>query len=144
MGNQELLEYFITYHPMKARHSYGPHGHRGMSVLIFEASARGYHEAERLHKHFVDQGRDRNAWRIRNRRGLHYEGGKRLLYGFLAVKEDLDVFNQHSQGLSLAFSVEWFLLLSWDINSMGFSLDLLKRYYTLVASNFFSVNQLPI
>ncbi|GMN27051.1 hypothetical protein TIFTF001_001524 [Ficus carica] len=100
MGNQELLEYFITYHPMKARHSYGPHGHRGMSVLIFEASARGYHEAERLHKHFVDQGRDRNAWRIRNRRGTHYEGGKRLLYGFLTVKEDLDVFNQHSQGKS--------------------------------------------
>ncbi|PON84003.1 Zinc finger-XS domain containing protein [Trema orientale] len=98
MGNQELLEYFSSYHPMKARHSYGPQGHRGMSLLIFEASARGYLEAERLHKHFAEQGTDRNAWNPR--RALLYSGGKRLLYGFLAVKEDLDVFNQHSQGKS--------------------------------------------
>uniref|UniRef100_A0A1D1XZ20 Protein SUPPRESSOR OF GENE SILENCING 3 n=1 Tax=Anthurium amnicola TaxID=1678845 RepID=A0A1D1XZ20_9ARAE len=96
MGNQELLEYFQSYLAEKARHSYGPQGHRGVSVLIFEASAIGYMEAERLHKHFVDEGRDREAWQ--GRRVLFYPGGKRQLYGFLAHKEDLDYFNQHSHG----------------------------------------------
>ena len=37
LGNQELLDYFSTYDAVRARHSYGPQGHRGMSVLIFEA-----------------------------------------------------------------------------------------------------------
>lgn len=96
MGNQELLEYFSSYAAVKARHSYGPQGHRGMSVLIFESSAGGYLEAERLHKHFAEQGTDRNAWN--SRMVLFHPGGKRQLYGFMAVKEDLDFFNQHSQG----------------------------------------------
>ena len=96
MGNQELLDYFSGYAAVKARHSYGPQGHRGMSILIFESSARGYLEAERLHKHFAEQGTDRNAWD--RRRVLFYQGGKRQLYGYMALKEDLDLFNQHSQG----------------------------------------------
>ncbi|KAL4393819.1 hypothetical protein AHAS_Ahas02G0090100 [Arachis hypogaea] len=98
MGNQELLDYFSTYAAVKARHSYGPQGHRGMSVLIFEASASGYLEAERLHKHFKDEGTDRDAWF--HRRILYLPGGNRQLYGYLATKEDLDVFNRHSQGKS--------------------------------------------
>ncbi|CAB4278631.1 unnamed protein product [Prunus armeniaca] len=98
MGNQELLEYFSTYAAVRARHSYGPQGHRGISILIFEASARGYLEAERLHKHFTEQGTDRDAWD--RRRVLFHSGGKRQLYGYMAVKEDLDIFNQHSQGKS--------------------------------------------
>lgn len=98
MGNQELIEYFSTYAAVKARHSYGPHGHRGMSVLIFEATAMGYLEAERLHKHFVEQGTDREAWE--RRRVLFSPGGKRQLYGYLATKEDMEIFNQHSQGKS--------------------------------------------
>ncbi|CAA7396502.1 unnamed protein product [Spirodela intermedia] len=98
MGNQELLDYFRAYEAVKARHSYGPQGHRGMSILIFEASAMGYVEAERLHKHFVDEGTDREAWERRRR--LFYPGGQRQLYGFLASKEDMDCFNQHSQGKS--------------------------------------------
>ncbi|OMO61141.1 hypothetical protein COLO4_33528 [Corchorus olitorius] len=98
MGNQELLEYFSSYAAVKARHSYGPQGHRGMSLLIFESTARGYLEAERLHKHFADQGTDREAWE--RRRVLFHPGGKRQLYGYMAVKEDLDIFNQHSQGKS--------------------------------------------
>lgn len=97
MGNQELLDYFRAYEAVKARHSYGPLGHRGMSILIFEASAMGYLEAERLHKHFVDEGTDREAWE--RRRVLFYPGGQRQLYGFLASKEDMDCFNQHSQGI---------------------------------------------
>lgn len=98
MGNQELVEYFGQYDPEKARHSYGPQGHRGMSVLLFEPSARGYLDAERLHKHFTEQGTDRDAWD--RRRILFYPGGKRQLYGFMALKEDLDFFNQHMQGKS--------------------------------------------
>ncbi|KAF3444205.1 hypothetical protein FNV43_RR13895 [Rhamnella rubrinervis] len=98
MGNQELLDYFGAYDAVKARHSYGPQGHRGMSVLIFEASGGGYLEAERLHKHFTEQGTDRNAWE--RHRNLFHHGGNRQLYGYMAVKEDLDIFNQHSQGKS--------------------------------------------
>ncbi|KAG9457067.1 hypothetical protein H6P81_001575 [Aristolochia fimbriata] len=98
MGNQELLDCFGSYHAVRARHSYGPQGHRGISVLIFESSAVGYHEAERLHKQFQEQGRDRDAWE--SRPVLFYPGGKRQLYGYLGRKEDLDYFNQHSQGKS--------------------------------------------
>ncbi|KAJ6808534.1 protein SUPPRESSOR OF GENE SILENCING 3-like protein [Iris pallida] len=98
MGNQELLEYFSTYAVVKARHSYGPRGHRGMSVLVFEATAIGYLEAERLHKHFLEQHTDRDAWE--RRRQLFYPGGKRQLYGYLATREDMDSFNQHCQGKS--------------------------------------------
>uniref|UniRef100_A0A6N2L144 XS domain-containing protein n=1 Tax=Salix viminalis TaxID=40686 RepID=A0A6N2L144_SALVM len=94
MGNQELLNYFRGYAAVKARHSYGPQSHRGMSALVFESSARGHLEAERLHKHFAEQGTDRNAWD--RRQVLFYHGGKRQLYGYMALKEDLDLFNRHS------------------------------------------------
>ncbi|CAH9110881.1 unnamed protein product [Cuscuta europaea] len=96
MGNQELLDYFHNYAAVRARHSYGPQGHRGMSVLIFEASAVGYLEAERLGKHFSDTGRDRESW-VRNP-VLFYAGGRRQLYGYMAGKKDIDSFNQHSHG----------------------------------------------
>ncbi|KAJ8563155.1 hypothetical protein K7X08_031607 [Anisodus acutangulus] len=96
MGNQELLECFNSYAAVKARHSYGPQGHRGMSVLIFEASAVGYFEADRLSDHFVENGRDKDAWEHRRL----YPGGNRLLYGYMADKQDIDNFNQHSAGKS--------------------------------------------
>ncbi|CAN6330805.1 unnamed protein product [Urochloa humidicola] len=98
MGNQELLNYFGEYAATKARHAYGPAGHRGMSVLIFESSAVGYMEAERLHRHFITQGTDRNTWQLR--RVPFLPGGKRQLYGFLANKEDMETFNKHCQGKS--------------------------------------------
>ncbi|KAG4163376.1 hypothetical protein ERO13_D01G168400v2 [Gossypium hirsutum] len=98
IGNQELLNYFSSYAAVKARHSYGPQGHRGMSLLIFESSAAGYLETARLHKHFKEQGRDRDAWDCS--RVPFCPGGKRQLYGYIAMKEDLDLFNQHSQGKS--------------------------------------------
>lgn len=109
MGNQELLDYFSTYAAVRARHSYGPQGHRGMSVLIFEASATGYLEAERLHKHFAEQGTDRNAWF--GRPNLFYPGGKRQLFGYLATKEDMEVFNRHCQGSIYSCLVQLFFLL---------------------------------
>ncbi|KAJ7968096.1 suppressor of gene silencing protein [Quillaja saponaria] len=98
MGNKDLLDYFSSYAALKARHSYGPQGHRGMSVLVFESSAAGYLEALRLHKHFKEQGRDRDAWD--HHRAPFCPGGKRQLYGYLALKEDLDIFNRHCQGKS--------------------------------------------
>ncbi|MCL7050642.1 hypothetical protein MKW94_025310 [Papaver nudicaule] len=98
MGNQELLDYFSAYNAVKARHSYGPKGHRGMSLLIFEGIPTGYVDAERLHNHFVKEGRDRDAWDTR--RILFYAGGARKLYGYLANKEDMDSFNHHTQGKS--------------------------------------------
>ena len=73
-----------------------PSGQRGMSVLIFESSAVGYMEAERLHRHFVNQGTDRNAWQLRKVRFV--PGGKRQLFGFLASKEDMEAFNKHCHG----------------------------------------------
>ncbi|KAJ0488349.1 putative protein SUPPRESSOR OF GENE SILENCING 3 [Helianthus annuus] len=96
MGNQELLDYFGSYEAVRARHSYGPRGHKGMSVLIFESSAVGYTEADRLSKHFESEGTDRDAW---DRRPiLFYPGGKRKLYGYMATKSDMEIFNQHSHG----------------------------------------------
>ncbi|CAN6475416.1 unnamed protein product [Victoria cruziana] len=94
MGNQELFEYFQGYDAKKARHAYGPRGHRGTSVLIFDSSAMGYVEAERLNKHFADECRDRTAWE----RSTFIPGGKRVLYGYLATKSDMEYFNQHHSG----------------------------------------------
>ncbi|KAI3835858.1 hypothetical protein MKX03_011356 [Papaver bracteatum] len=94
MGNQELLALFSAYNAVKAQQSYGPKGHRGMGLLIFERTPTGYVEAERLHNHFIEEGRDRDAW---DRGGaLFFEGGKRKLYGFIASKKDMDSFNRHS------------------------------------------------
>ncbi|KAI5672155.1 hypothetical protein M9H77_12519 [Catharanthus roseus] len=108
MGNQELLDYFNNYPAVRARHSYGPQGHRGMSVLIFEPSAVGYLAADRLSNHFEDHGRGRNAWE-RNR-VPYYPGVKRQLYGYMAEKRDLDDFNKHSQGKSrLKFEIKSYL-----------------------------------
>ncbi|XWS16089.1 hypothetical protein CRYUN_Cryun34aG0055800 [Craigia yunnanensis] len=98
MGSQELLEHFSSYPALKAQHSYGPQGHRGLSVLTFESSAIGYLEAERLNRNFVEQGLDRFAWNSCS--DVVLPGGERQLYGFMAVKEDLDIFNQHFQGKS--------------------------------------------
>ncbi|KAF7842685.1 protein SUPPRESSOR OF GENE SILENCING 3-like [Senna tora] len=98
MGNQELLDCFSEYAASKARHSYCPQGHRGMSVLIFEASTAGYLEAVRLHKHFKEQGRDREAWN--KCQNPFVQGGKRQLYGYLASMEDMNIFNRHCGGKS--------------------------------------------
>ncbi|PIA55667.1 hypothetical protein AQUCO_00700169v1 [Aquilegia coerulea] len=95
IGNQELLDYFSSYRAIKARSSYGPKGHRGMSILIFESSLEGYMEADSLHNHLADQGTGRSAWE--KNKILFRPGGKRQLYGFMANKEDLDIFDKHSQ-----------------------------------------------
>ncbi|XP_061337165.1 protein SUPPRESSOR OF GENE SILENCING 3-like [Gastrolobium bilobum] len=102
MGNQELLDCFSDYAALKARHSYGPQGHRGMSVLIFEASTAGYLESKRLHEQFEEQGRGREAWNRAWNRCRHpfVPGVNRKLYGCLASREDLDNFNRHSGGKS--------------------------------------------
>ncbi|XP_075090135.1 protein SUPPRESSOR OF GENE SILENCING 3-like [Nicotiana tabacum] len=99
MGNQELHDYFSSYAAVKdARSSYGPQGHRGMSVLIFEANVVGYMEALRLSEQFSAKGRDRDAWE--HNPDLFYPGGKRKLYGYMTEKRDMDNFNRHSRGKS--------------------------------------------
>jgi len=97
MGNKELMEYFKEYNPVKPRHAYGPQGHRGMSLLIFGNSPAGYHDAEHLDKHFKDSRRGRDDWN-RPSKLLFHPGGNRILYGYLAVREDLETFNRHSRG----------------------------------------------
>lgn len=47
---------------MRARHAYGPKGHRGMSLLLFEASPAGYHDALRFSKHSTGAKRSRANW----------------------------------------------------------------------------------
>ena len=136
MGNQELLDYFGEYAATKARHAYGPSGHRGMSVLIFESSAVSYVEAERLHRHFVNQGKDRNAWQLNNKVRF-VPGGKRLLFGFLASKEDMEEFNKHCHGtvsykITAFYSVYAFFcgkqhdLVDFSLNSLCLELLLLS------------------
>ena len=136
MGNQELLDYFGEYAATKARHAYGPSGHRGMSVLIFENSAVGYMEAERLHRHFVNQGKDRNAWQLNNKVRF-VPAGKRLLFGFLASKEDMEEFNKHCHGtvsykITAFYSVYAFFsgkqhdLVDFSLNSLCLELLLLS------------------
>lgn len=97
MGTQELLDYFKSYNAVRAKHSYGPKGHRGMSVLIFDSNSVGYAEAERLHKHFLGQDTGRSAWEAKGKTKF-CPGGKLQLYGFLARKDDLDEFNRHCPG----------------------------------------------
>ncbi|WOG91615.1 hypothetical protein DCAR_0310864 [Daucus carota subsp. sativus] len=99
MGNAELLEYFSAYEAVSSKHSYGPKGHRGMSLLIFESSAIGFIEAEQLSKHFEDEGIGKEAWD--HHRVNFIPGGQRQLYGYMAEKRDLESFNQHSRGKPL-------------------------------------------
>ncbi|ERN18678.1 protein SUPPRESSOR OF GENE SILENCING 3 homolog [Amborella trichopoda] len=96
MRNEDLMEYFSGYKAMKARNAYGPSGHRGIGLLIFESSAMGYLEAERLHKHFLKEGRGKDEWE--NHRGWKHSAGKRILYGYMATKEEMEIFNRHSKG----------------------------------------------
>ena len=98
MGTQELRNYFSSYAAVKkGKHSYGPDGHRGMSLLIFDESAIGYVEAERLHRKFVDQKIDRAAW-DRFSHVSDQSRGLRQLYGYMAMKDDIVEFNRHYQG----------------------------------------------
>lgn len=110
MGNKELEEHFADFkYVTKRKHAYGPDGHRGMSILIFDTRHEGYDEAMRLNVLFRDENRGRNAW-LRKGPGLKIgPDGKRLLHGWLATMEDMANFNQHFKGKSkvLVKEVDW-------------------------------------
>ncbi|XP_020519073.1 uncharacterized protein LOC105420157 isoform X2 [Amborella trichopoda] len=54
MGTAELVEYFKSYKPSKAKHTYGPQGQCALSVLVLEGSAIGYLDAQLRHKIRMD------------------------------------------------------------------------------------------
>ncbi|KAG0619745.1 hypothetical protein M758_4G161800 [Ceratodon purpureus] len=102
MGNQELIAYFKSYNPMKARHAYGPKGHRGMSLLLFEHSPAGYHDALRLGKHFTGARRSRTNWDDPGKQIFEPGGaGTRIPYGYMANKSDIEDFNRHCKGRNI-------------------------------------------
>ncbi|OMO83719.1 hypothetical protein CCACVL1_11247 [Corchorus capsularis] len=96
--DKELREVLNSFEYDRVRHSYDSNGHRGMSVLIFKETAKAYIEAKRLDKHFADQGADRKAWDLWGH--LPHPGGKRQLYGYMALEKDLVEFNTKSKGKS--------------------------------------------
>lgn len=95
MGNEELRDHFKNYQFSKARHAYGPQGHRGMSILVFPDTPLGYMDAQRLAKHFIDSRRARQNW-DRPGKVLFHPGGMRILYGYMATEEDMNIFNKHT------------------------------------------------
>ncbi|CAM6125233.1 unnamed protein product [Calypogeia fissa] len=97
MGNKELLDLFKTHNPVKARHAYGPQGHRGISILIFADSPTGYYSAQRLETQFIEARRGKDNWDASGKL-LFQPGGDRILYGYMATADDLEMFNKHSKG----------------------------------------------
>jgi hypothetical protein len=98
MGNEELLEIFKDLNPVKARHAYGPQGHRGISMLIFAESPTGYYNAQRLETQFNEDRRGKSNWEAAGKL-LFQPGGDRILYGYLATPDEIEIFNKHSKGI---------------------------------------------
>ena len=100
MTTQEIMNKFSSYLGIvRVRHSYNwQQGHCGTNILIFESSLMGYLEAERMHKHFSGEGTHRYAWK--HRPNYFLPSGERQLYGYMALKSDVDAFNKYySKGM---------------------------------------------
>ncbi|CAI5497401.1 unnamed protein product, partial [Closterium sp. Naga37s-1] len=73
-------------------------GHRGVSVLVFEASVDGLLQAEQLCELFQADGRGRQGWIRRTAASLVDKSGKRNLFAYMAQEGDVAEFNRHSKG----------------------------------------------
>ena len=98
MGTEELLEYHKSSGAVQARHAFGPEGHKGISVLIFDTSVEGYEKAQLLSKKYEGQGIGRDNWN--HHPSLFHHNGSRQLYGYLATEQDLEDFNQDLRGIA--------------------------------------------
>ncbi|GJV00422.1 protein suppressor of gene silencing 3 [Tanacetum coccineum] len=96
MGPEKLLEYHKSSGAVQARHAFGPEGHKGISVLIFDTSAEGYAKAQLLSKKYECQSIGRANWD--HNPSLFHHSDSRQLYGYLATVEDLEDFNQDLPG----------------------------------------------
>lgn len=99
MGDAELLKYFEGYQAVRSQQSYGPEGHRGMSALIFRASAVGFMDAKYLSEDLEENTKGPDGCTCPEHRVLYDTNGERILYGHLAKEEDMRIFNWHAQGL---------------------------------------------
>ncbi|CAI7754480.1 unnamed protein product, partial [Closterium sp. NIES-53] len=98
MGSYELRQHFAQFKLIvKTKHAYGPQGHRGMSILVFDATPDGFKEAERLAQQFEREGRGRVEL-TRRSAPLVDRSGKRNLFGYLATQQDVDEFNRCCKG----------------------------------------------
>lgn len=98
MGDAKTLEMFSLSRAMGSKSSYGPQGHRGMNILIFDASAVGFMKAELLSKRFERSGIGHDDW-CHSDRVLISSDGKRRVHGYMAKKSDIDIFNKYFIGL---------------------------------------------
>lgn len=138
MAKQDLLDYFKDYKVVSAKQSYGPLGHCGMSVLLFESSPLGYQDSEKLHKHFLELRRGRSAW---ENNGKELTARNLQLYGFLANKSDLDEFNKYCQGLlSTLFQPEVLFLNCESMLLNGVSL--LGQWWRIVSCSWSTWNKI--
>ncbi|XP_020107633.1 uncharacterized protein LOC109723606 [Ananas comosus] len=92
----------------KARVSYGKPANQSVFIVKFSPTFSGLQEAEKLHKYFADKKRGKQEFQQLTTSGekVNFRGGENieLLYGFMAVAEDLDKLDPETKKRSLVKS----------------------------------------